>query len=112
MGIFIFLLLLFFIIIPLFKVIWRVWQVQRSFSRMQQQARDAMNRAAGASAQARRADRQSAARRPRKKIDPTVGEYVAFEEVHAPAASGSASDGDGAFRAEPQVEDAVWEEIK
>lgn len=111
MGIFIFLLLLFFIIIPLFKVIWRVWQVQRSFSRMQQQARDAMNRAAGASAEARSSGGQSA-RRHRKKIDPTVGEYVAFEEVHAPAGSGSASDAGEAFRAEPQVEDAVWEEIK
>lgn len=53
-------------------------------------------------------------RRPRKKIDPDVGEYVAFEEVETRASASATSSAGSAstFKAESQVEDAIWEEIR
>lgn len=108
MGTFLFLLLLIFVIIPLVKVAWRIYQAQRTFSRMQQQMRDAMY---GSAAGGRAGHPGTAPRRKKKKIDPAMGEYVAFEEVAAAAAETAAGD-TTTFRAESQVEDAVWEEIR
>lgn len=108
MGTILFLLLLFFVIIPLFKVAWRIYKAQREFSRMQQQFRDAMHGATGHA----RPGARSAAARPRarkKKIDPNVGEYVAFEEIHTQSAP--KSEPTPATKPESQIEDASWEEI-
>ena len=49
-------------------------------------------------------------RRHGKKIDPSVGEYVEFEEISITTASTHASQ--APFPSEPQIEDADWEEIK
>lgn len=51
-------------------------------------------------------------RRREKRIDPSVGEYVEYEELEG---SGYASQGAPAtetFTAESQVDDAEWEEVK
>lgn len=49
----------------------------------------------------------------KKKIDPNVGEYVAFEEISCNTTKQTTdSDAKTAFRSESQVEDAVWEDIK
>lgn len=110
MGTFLFLLLLFFVIIPLIKVGWRIWQAQRTFSRMQQQMHDTMygGRRPGAGTAT------ATPKRRKKKIDPEMGEYVAFEEVRAEASQTTETNagGTGSFRTESQVEDAVWEEIR
>lgn len=49
-------------------------------------------------------------RRSRKIIDPSVGEYVEFEEVRT--YSSQTPPEPPAFKPEPQIEDAEWEEIK
>lgn len=51
--------------------------------------------------------------RKKKKIDPNVGEYVAFEEIACNTTTQTTdSDGRTTYRSESQVEDAVWEDIK
>ncbi|MDE6288225.1 MAG: DUF4834 family protein, partial [Muribaculaceae bacterium] len=49
-----------------------------------------------------------------KKIDPNVGEYVAFEEIKTSTTVSETTEADGSTRikVESQIEDAVWEEIK
>lgn len=54
---------------------------------------------------------------PRKKIDKDVGEYVKFEEITDPNTSASGSDNidnssHRSHKAEPQISDVDWEEIK
>lgn len=110
MGTFLFLLLLFFVIIPLIQVGWRIWQAQRTFSRMRQQMHDAMS---GSAAGSRSSGRKETAKRKKKKIDPNVGEYVAFEEVRSATQTTASTDGGSTtVHTESQVEDAVWEEIR
>lgn len=63
----------------------------------------------------RRARQPEQPPRKRKKIDPDVGEYVAFEEVSTTATAESTSSDDKSttrVKVESQVEDAVWEDIK
>lgn len=112
MGTILLLLFIFFIVIPLCKIAWRIWQVHSTFSRMRRQMNDAARDASGnASAETRGRQRQP--RRKRKKIDPAVGEYIAFEEVETGSSTTTAGPAsDTGFKAEPQVEDAVWEEIR
>lgn len=111
-GTLLFILFIFFIVIPLFKILWRVWQ----FSRGIKDARRRMDDAFRASASAPRGGHGPARpARKKKKIDPDVGEYVAFEEVsvsQSHTASGPTPGQPSGMRAESQVEDAVWEEIK
>lgn len=111
MGTILLLLFIFFIVIPLCKIAWRIWQVHSTFNRMRRQMNDAA-RASSGNASADPRGRQP--RRPRKKIDPTVGEYVAFEEVETrtTASETSGADSRTGFKTESQVEDAVWEEIR
>lgn len=107
MGTFLLLLLLFFIVIPLCQVLWRLWQVRSQYKAMRRQMEDAF-RGAGSRQDARGGKRPSA--RPRKKIDPDDGEYVEFEEIKCETAEVHVSGTE--VRAENQVEDAEWEEIK
>ncbi len=114
MGTFLLLLFIFFIVIPLAKLSWRVFKMQRQWQKAQQQMRDAFRNAADGTDRDT-AHRQSAQkRRPKKKIDPNVGEYVAFEEIRVTSSSSETTSADGTrtFKSESQVEDAVWEEIK
>ncbi|MDE6334036.1 MAG: DUF4834 family protein [Muribaculaceae bacterium] len=115
MGTFILLLFIFFIVIPVCKLLWRGWQFHRRWKDATAGLRDAYARAYGQQAGNSTAGQS---RRKKKKIDPDVGEYVAFEEIHATSPSDTATPppagdtGDKGFRAEPQVEDAVWEDVK
>lgn len=109
-GYFFLLLFIFFIVIPLFRVGWRAWQLHRQWRRATEDLRSAFGGTAG---QQRRPADNPAPKRRKKKIDPEVGEYVAFEEIKSEATASYTTDGKtSSFRAESQVEDAVWEEIK
>lgn len=57
-------------------------------------------------------DAQSHPARPVKKIDPTVGEYVDFEEVRVYDDPDAVDRKQVKFEAEEQVSDAEWEEVK
>lgn len=102
-----FLLILF--LYKLGKILWRGWTFSRQWRRATENMREAYRRAAEG---ANRSPEQPTPKK--KKIDPTVGEYIAFEEVKTETSTFEAtSDGNSSsIRAESQVEDAVWEEIK
>lgn len=95
-----------FIIFPLGKALWRGYQLHRSWKRATEGFRNAFTGATQRNASAE-------PKRKRKKIDPSVGEYVAFEEI---SVSATETSGDGTTTSytytESQIEDAVWEEIK
>ena len=113
MGPFILLLLIFFVVIPVCKLLWRGWQFHRRWKDATANLRDAYARAYGDRTRSGRQSHQP--KRKKKKIDPNVGEYVAFEEIHVSQTTTSqAGDthGNTSFRAESQVEDAVWEDVK
>lgn len=82
---------------------WRISQIRSAFKKQQQRANDMFNRA-----------RQPKPEPRKKKIDPNVGEYVAFEEIKASTTVTESTESDGSTRieVESQIEDAVWEEIK
>lgn len=119
MGTFLFLLLFFFVLLPLGRAAWAFWRqyhaVKRQF-RAADEFRRAYRRAAEGFGGADAAADSDSRRKPRKKkkIARDVGEYVAFEEVRVFTAESdepsTSSGGSGA--SEPQVEDADWEEIK
>lgn len=114
MGTFILLLLIFFVIIPVCKLLWRGWQFHRRWKDATSNLRDAYARAYGQAQGAADQGRQQP-RRKKKKIDPNVGEYVAFEEIHTESTSTTSSAdsrGNTTFRSESQIEDAVWEDVK
>lgn len=111
MGTFFLLLFIFFIVIPLCRVGWRAWQLHRQWRRATDDLRNAFG---GGNPRSRSTAQPPRPARKNKKIDPAVGEYVAFEEIHSETTTQTTST-DGAkttFRAESQIEDAVWEEIK
>ncbi len=68
------------------------------------------NTTSGPRANSRHSDPQPQPRK--KKIDPNVGEYVAFEEMTATESTTTSSNGTRTYKATSQIEDAVWEEIK
>lgn len=105
---FIFLLFLFFVILPLCNILWRGWQFSRRWKRATADMREAYRRATGQNQQ----PEQPAPKK--KKIDPEVGEYVVFEEIacNTNIESEEHPDGSTTIKAESQVEDAVWEEIR
>ncbi len=115
MATILFLLLFFFVLLPIGRAAWAFWR-QYSAVKRQFRAADEFRRAYQRAASGAR-EAASQPRRRKKKIDSDVGEYVAFEEirtytdgsgsadVHAEAASAR-------FSAEQQVEDADWEDIK
>ncbi len=110
-GTFFFLLFIFFIVIPLCRLGWRAWMLHRQWRRATEDLRNAFS--GNDSAKSGRAD-NAAPRRKKKKIDPTVGEYVAFEEIKTGTGSTQAH-GTGnsiSYSAESQIEDAIWEDIK
>lgn len=105
---FLLLILIVFVIIPLCKLLWRGWLIRQQWKRATQGMRDAFNQA-----QRQQQAQQQQAQQRKKKIDPTVGEYVAFEEIACDVKTETRSDGSSTtIRTESQVEDAVWEDIK
>ena len=111
MSIIAFILLVFiivFIIVPLVKIGYGVWRARRNWN-------EAMNRfrqAAGYGETTNNGPAPAPTGRRKNKLDPDVGEYVAFEEitVETGATAGSASARPSA--AEDQIEDVSWEDIK
>ncbi|MBD5276355.1 MAG: hypothetical protein HDR90_00610 [Bacteroides sp.] len=109
----IFLLIFFFVLLPLGRVAWAVW---RQYSMLRKQMRQA--EAFGEAFRARQQQQEQAAsghKTRKKKIGRDVGEYVAFEEMRVYTASEStADDARGTttrVAMESQVEDAEWEEL-
>lgn len=105
---FLLLLLLFFIVVPVIKVMWRIWQLRRAYRNAQQQMNDVFNRA--------RQDTRNAAERnhsrKKKKIDPDIGEYVAFEEIKTTVQEETADTNTNTrIKIDSQIEDASWEDL-
>lgn len=114
MGTLIFLLIFFFVLLPLWRIAWAVWRQYRLVRRHMRQAeafRDAFAR--GASGPGRESAAPESPKK--KKIARDVGEYVAFEEMRVytePSGNEPSGASQRAPKPEAQVEDADWEEIK
>lgn len=110
------LLVLLIIFILLFYVLPRLapyilkWMVRRQVRRFEKQMG---YRAAGKGSKETR--QQPTTRKRRKKIDPTVGEYVKYHEVDATKVTYTETRPDGTTQrvtaTEEQVTDAEWEEL-
>lgn len=109
MGTFLFLLFVFFIVIPVVRVVITIWRARRQTRRFFDQFRNATG--TGASSQT---GRKEAPRQPKtkKKIDPSVGEYVAFEEIKTETTTADARDAKTYTEVEQQIVDVEWEDIK
>lgn len=104
---------------------WIVYNVARIYLRirsLRNQGRDFFNQfATGFGADGARSDsgtaRQPEPKRPAKKIDPEVGEYVRFEEVSVTAQQTSTVNNDGSqtdttrVTVEEQIVDVEWEDL-
>ena len=112
MGTILFLLLFFFVLLPLGRVAWAVWR-QYSTLRKHMRSAQAFGDAFREQQEAARRQQEKPARK--KKIARDVGEYVAFEEMRVYTRSETTTvDADGTttrVTVESQVEDAEWEEI-
>lgn len=100
-----FLIIFFIFIWPICKVIWRGYRLQKRWQEATAGMRDSFAR------------QQRAENRPpqkKKKIDPSVGEYVAFEEISCDTTIETKTDekGNTTVKVESQIEDATWEEIR
>lgn len=88
------------------------WLMRLAVNRMQRKAFDNFASMFGQGYQQREQTARQPHRGRKKKIDPSVGEYVAFEEVAEETTTTTATGQQTTFTAESQVEDAVWEEIE
>lgn len=97
-------LVIYFIIVPIVKALLMV-------QRLKNQARDMFNRATGRSTDNSSNYNNPQSQRPRKKIDPGVGEYVEFEEIEVTART-QTDNGNVSYRTESQITDVEWEEVR
>lgn len=110
MGTFLLLIFLFFVVYPLFKIGITVYRVR-------QKASEFFNRSSGNggadgyTSGKRRAGWSHTRQDRKKKIDPSVGEYVEFEDIKVPYRQEEFR-GRTDYKTEPQVEDAEWEDIR
>lgn len=88
---------------PFIKLGWRVRRTMNEQRRRWQQAADVQ-----------REQQEQRERRSHKKIDPDVGEYVPFTEIELSAEERAAQAGaeQPRFRAEEQISDVKWVDIK
>lgn len=110
---FLFLLLIFFILWPVLKTGWRIWRQMSQVRRFMADPEGEMRRQARKNAGG--ANRTQASRPGRKKKIPRdVGEYVAFTEIEVSAdeRARSANTQETSFKAEEQVSDIKWVDIK
>lgn len=117
-----FLLCLLFVF--LFYVVRPIWIAYRRMARQREEFMNMMNGfggRAGASRESgagggRKAGWSATKGGKRKKIDAEVGEYVDFEEVEVTESTTQTDGGDGGsrveFKAESQVTDVEWEDVK
>lgn len=106
MGSILFLLLIFFVIVPLVRGLLAFYRLRRNARQFFEGFRNP-----GASTGSDRAPRQEQPRH-RKKIDPTEGEFVSFEELPPDADSTAYTETRTEVRVEQQVVDVEWEDIK
>lgn len=119
-----FLILLFLAIPYIGRLLLRLfsWYVRRKVARQQQQAYEQMyerarrqqreERRGGWSAQSSSASSYSSHRGQSKRIDPSVGEYVDYEDIEGETRSADGQKTETSFIAESQIVDAEWEDIK
>lgn len=97
------LLLFVFVFWPLIKFGWKIFRFNQEISDQNKRARQARQ-------QARQQQQKS---EKKKKIDPNVGEYVAFTEIDVTEESAQTSGNSRTtVRAEEQITDITWEDIK
>jgi hypothetical protein len=107
MGTFLFLLLLFLVIIPAIRMGAAVWRTRSQFKKVF----NAMN--GGGSDQRSAGRQQQHQSQSKKKIDPSMGEYVKFEDIPDSAEEQPHKDttNHSAHRTEQQIVDVEWEDI-
>lgn len=99
-------LIFYFIIWPVARVMWGGYKLHKRWKEATSGMRDAFNRQ-------QEAYKQQRPRSHKKKIDPSVGEYVSFEEIRTETTTEThtTESGNKTVKTESQIEDAVWEEI-
>lgn len=118
-----FLILLFFAVPYVVRLLLRLfgWYIRRKVVHQQQQAYEQMyERAKQQQREQRRSGwtGQSASsssyshRTQGKRIDPSVGEYVDYEDIECETRSTDGTKTETSFTAESQIVDAEWEDIK
>lgn len=118
-----FLILLFFAVPYIVRLLLRLfsWYIRRKVAHQQQQAYEQMyERARQQQREQRRGGwtGQSASsssyshRGQGKRIDPSVGEYVDYEDIECSTRSTDDTNTETSFTAESQIVDAEWEDIK
>lgn len=113
MGTLIFALIFIFIIWPAIKFFWRLYTMQRQARQMFAQMNSTRQQTAGQ--EQRKAGWSRPADNKRKKIDRDTGEYVNYENISVTESSFSSSSSETDYtevRAESQISDAEWEDIK
>ena len=110
---FLLLLLLIFILLPVFKIGWQIWSNMRRMRRFMADPQEFFRQQQGKAASAQR-PHAHAPRRKAKKIDRDTGEYVRFEEVEV--SEQELADAQNrrtvSYITESQVTDIEWEEVK
>lgn len=117
-----FLILLFFAVPYIVRLLLRLfgWYIRRKVVHQQQQAYEQMyERVKQQQREQRRSGwtEQSASsshsnRTQGKRIDPSVGEYVDYEDIECDTRSTDGTKTETSFTAESQIVDAEWEDIK
>ncbi|MDE6097946.1 MAG: DUF4834 family protein [Muribaculaceae bacterium] len=114
MGTFLLILFIVFVAIPLVRTLWAVYKAKRQFDNFRRQATEAFgDRFGGFGAYANSnsgPSRQARTHRRGKKFMRDVGEYVSFEEL--PPRTDRCELPPRNIPAEPQIEDAEWEDIR
>lgn len=114
MGTLLFLLLFFFVLLPLGRIAWAAWQQYRLLKRHMRRAQEFQDsfRRARQEAGGESDERPRHSRTRKKKIARDVGEYVAFEEMRTYSDPDTADTPPPTPPAGSQIEDADWEDIR
>lgn len=109
MGTILLLLFIIFVVWPLCRFAYHVWQTRRQWQQATDRMRDAFRQTYGQN----RTPGDQAPKKKKKKIDPTVCEDVVFEEIACDVKSQTYTSADGSRTTytESQVEDAIWEDL-
>lgn len=113
------LFLLFLILWPVVRAVIGMWRLRRAWQEQMRQAGDAMRGRRGQGGNAARGTRGDV-RNKRKVFDRSDGEYVEYEEISLTVEEAAireerernASSSHGDARADEQVSDAEWTDIK
>lgn len=106
-------ILVFFIVIPLFRVGMAVYRARRQMREFARRVNNFGNNPYGNRSGGETPRQENP--KPRKKIDPSVGEYVSFEEIAVSRVTtgdtGSKGKTRQATKTESQIVDVEWEDI-